>query len=74
MKPETNYLKIQPYEPMLEHEIQLRAFELYLRRGSIVGNALADWLSAEAEVLSEKGTYGGLGNQATVREPRGRLK
>jgi hypothetical protein len=74
VKPEINYLKIQPYEPMLEHEIQLRASELYLRRGSVEGHALADWLSAEAEVLREKGTHGGLANQAPVRAPRERLK
>ena len=38
-------------EPMLEHEVRLRAYERYQRRGKVDGHALEDWLQAEAEVL-----------------------
>ena len=38
-------------EPMLEHEVRLRAYERYQRRGRVDGHALEDWLQAEAEVL-----------------------
>ena len=38
-------------EPMLEHEIRLRAYDLYQQRGCADGRALEDWLKAEAEVL-----------------------
>jgi hypothetical protein len=41
-------------EPMLEHEIRLRAYDIYERRGAIGGHALDDWLQAEKEVLHEK--------------------
>jgi len=33
-----------------ETEISARAFELYLRRGSVSGHELDDWLQAEAEL------------------------
>ena len=36
---------------MLEHEVRLRAYERYQRRGKVDGHALEDWLQAEAEVL-----------------------
>jgi len=35
-----------PIEPMLEHEIRIRAYELYERRGAREGHALDDWLEA----------------------------
>jgi Protein of unknown function (DUF2934) len=41
-------------EPMLQHEIRLRAYDLYERRGAVGEHALDDWLRAEAEVLREK--------------------
>jgi hypothetical protein len=41
-------------EPMLQHEIRLRAYDLYERRGAVGEHALDDWLQAEAEVLREK--------------------
>jgi hypothetical protein len=40
-------------EPMLEHRIRLRAYELYLQGGRRSGHALDDWLEAEREVLRE---------------------
>jgi hypothetical protein len=43
--------KTKPPEPMLEHEIRLRAYDLYQQRGRMDGQALDDWLQAEAEVL-----------------------
>ena len=43
--------KTTPPEPMLEHAIRLRAYELYAQRGMAEGNAVQDWLEAEAELL-----------------------
>jgi hypothetical protein len=43
---------------ILEHEIRIRAFELYKRRGSRDGRALDDWLQAEYEVLHQRGAVG----------------
>jgi Protein of unknown function (DUF2934) len=36
--------------PTLE-EIELRAYEIYLKRGDAEGVALEDWLAAEKELL-----------------------
>jgi Protein of unknown function (DUF2934) len=47
--------KTRPPEPMLEHEIRLRAYDLYQQRGRMDGHALDDWLQAEAEVLDLTG-------------------
>jgi Protein of unknown function (DUF2934) len=47
-----------PMEPMLEHEIRIRAYELYERRGAREGHALDDWLEAEYEVLRQRGVVG----------------
>jgi hypothetical protein len=41
----------KPIEPLLEKEVQMRAYELYEERGKGQGFALRDWLDAEAEVL-----------------------
>lgn len=41
----------KPLEPLLEKEVQMRAYELYEERGKGQGFALQDWLQAEAEVL-----------------------
>jgi hypothetical protein len=41
-----------PQEPMLEHAIRLRAYELYAQRGMAEGRAVHDWLAAEAELVS----------------------
>ena len=40
----------QPVEPMLEHQIRLRAYYLFLQRGRVDGHALDDWLKAEDEI------------------------
>ena len=40
-----------PLEPMLEHAIRLRAYELYVQRGMAHGQAIDDWLKAEAELV-----------------------
>ena len=48
-----NMTKTKPPEPMLEHEICLRAYDLYERRGRADGHALEDWLQAEAEILGQ---------------------
>ena len=42
--------KTSPAEPMLEHAIRLRAYELYGQRGMAEGHAVHDWLAAEAEL------------------------
>lgn len=52
MTPNT-FSTTQP-QPMLEHEIRLRAYDLYERRGAFGDHALDDWLQAESEVLREK--------------------
>ena len=40
-----------PLEPMLEHAIRQRAYELYIQRGMAHGHAVDDWLKAEAEIV-----------------------
>jgi len=61
-----------------EEEISARAFELYLRRGSVPGYELDDWLQAEAELVAqsvnERGTKSSNdGNeQPAVRRRNGR--
>lgn len=40
--------KNEPLEPLLEKEVQVRAYELYEQRGKGQGFALQDWLEAEA--------------------------
>ena len=42
--------KTMPPEPMLEHAIRLRAYELYAHRGMAEGHAVDDWLAAESEL------------------------
>jgi hypothetical protein len=46
-----DFAKKQAMEPLLEKEVQIRAYEIYERRGKGQGLALQDWLKAEAEVL-----------------------
>jgi Protein of unknown function (DUF2934) len=43
--------KTKPPEPILEHEIRIRAYCLYEQRGKRDGRALDDWLKAETEIL-----------------------
>ena len=52
-----NYLGFDPrkmIDPSLEHEIRLRAYDLYCCSGKRDGHALDDWLQAEHQVLREK--------------------
>jgi hypothetical protein len=48
--------KTTPVEPILEDAIRLRAYELYARRRMAEGNAVHDWLAAEAELLDGHST------------------
>jgi hypothetical protein len=41
--------------PTLE-EIELRGYEIYLKRGDAEGVALEDWLAAEKELLASRQT------------------
>jgi hypothetical protein len=45
------FAKKQAMEPLLEKEVQVRAFELYEQHGRRQGTALQDCLEAECEVL-----------------------
>ncbi len=36
----------------IEHDVRLRAYELYLERGAIPGDEVRDWLQAERELLT----------------------
>lgn len=49
----TSFSTTQP-DAMLQHEIRLRAYDLYERRGAFGDHALDDWLQAESEVLRQK--------------------
>ena len=40
--------------PLLEHQISLRAHELYEARGREDGHAMEDWLRAEEEITHKK--------------------
>ena len=46
--------KSRPPEAIVEREIQIRAYELYVERGKTQGFALKDWLEAEAEILARR--------------------
>lgn len=48
----TDLAKNEPLEPLLEKQVQVRAYELYEQRGKGQGFAVKDWLEAEAEVLA----------------------
>jgi hypothetical protein len=51
-----DFSKTTPPEPMLEHAIRLRAYELYAQRGKAGGHAIKDWLEAEEELLYGQST------------------
>lgn len=51
----------RPIEPIFEHEIRLRAYDLFLRRGEGDGHAVDDWLEAECEVVREREPYNAWG-------------
>jgi hypothetical protein len=58
MATNTLFATAGPIEPMLEHEIRIRAYELYEQHGAKDGHALDDWLEAEYEVLRQRGVVG----------------
>lgn len=41
------------FDPKIEEEIRLRAYELYLERGGLHGFDQEDWRQAEEEILSK---------------------
>jgi len=47
--------KTERVESTPEEQIRLRAYEIYLARGSQAGSELDDWLQAEAEPSSRQG-------------------
>jgi Protein of unknown function (DUF2934) len=53
----------------LEHEIRIRAFELYLERKGAAGDPALDWLNAEREVRAR---YAGQ-NQSALAAGQGRV-
>ena len=46
----------EPQDIELEHQIGLRAYELYEARGREDGHELDDWLRAEEEITEKKVT------------------
>ena len=44
----------EPQQLELEHQIRLRAYELYEARGSKDGHELDDWLRAKEEIREKK--------------------
>jgi Protein of unknown function (DUF2934) len=44
-----NEIKVPTFE-----EIELRAYEIYLKRGDAEGIAMEDWLAAERELLASR--------------------
>jgi hypothetical protein len=51
-KPRTTVTELQELE--LEHQIRLRAYELYEARGRKDGHELEDWLRAEEEIAGKR--------------------
>jgi len=45
----------EPRAPVTEEAIGERAYELYLQRGRQDGQAIEDWLAAEAQLRNIKG-------------------
>ncbi len=52
-KPQTSVTS-EPQQLALEHQIRLRAHELYEARGREDGHELEDWLRAEEEITQKK--------------------
>lgn len=57
-------------EPAHEHQIRLRAYEIYRARREGEGDALSDWLQAEREFLAANAATAGR-PQSTERSKRG---
>jgi len=45
--------KTQPPEPLLEHEVRLRAYDFYEQQGRMDVHSVEHWLHAEAEILGK---------------------
>jgi hypothetical protein len=52
--PKTEALEAELGALPTHEEIALRAYRIYLERGSSNGNAIDDWLQAERELLETK--------------------
>ena len=59
--------RTKPPEPLLEHEIRLRAFDLYDQRGRMDGHSVEYWLQAEAQVW-KKPSHGAFENPGGVAD------
>jgi hypothetical protein len=66
-----NYAEDALTEPMLEHRIRLRAYELYVQGGRRSGHALEDWIKAERVVLHELQAQGFIHTSNGSKESRG---
>ena len=53
----TDLAKNKPLEPLLEKEMQVRAYELYEQRGKGDGFALQDWLPQSADRTGSAGHH-----------------
>ena len=53
-QPTTATVTSDPRKLELEHQIRLRAYELYEARGRKGGHDLEDWLCAKEEITSEE--------------------
>lgn len=63
--------KSESFTSELEEKIRFRAYELYLLRGRTPGDAVQDWLRAEAEVIAEFPLSAPIAEQKS-RQPRKR--
>ncbi|MGA2203852.1 MAG: DUF2934 domain-containing protein [Terriglobales bacterium] len=55
MSPKTpTPIRPKPPDAEVEERIRQRAYRLYEERGRLDGNAMDDWLTAEAEVLGSR--------------------
>ena len=62
-----NWLKGQRgLRPSAREEIELRAYQIYVERGSADGQHVEDWLQAERELLGKYGNTGRMAKAAAV--------
>jgi Protein of unknown function (DUF2934) len=48
----------RPTEPISEHEIRSRAYDLFLQRGQGAGHDVDDWLNAEYQLSRQTRLFG----------------
>jgi hypothetical protein len=53
-----------------QEEIALRAYHIYMERGDMPGNELADWVEAERQLVAENGKATENGNGKARRNPK----